>query len=126
MTRTKLIAASFLLLAAAIVWIAAAPANSARNSGFGTDVQIEPSSKSQNGFSVRVKVTELATGAVVVAPHLLVPAGENGEAKSDLPDGSSATVAVRVDAAGHTASYSVAIKNGDQILASHMAKVNLQ
>ncbi|HEV7786177.1 MAG TPA: hypothetical protein VGQ28_12615, partial [Thermoanaerobaculia bacterium] len=92
MTRLRLFLAGFLLLAASVVWIAAAPATPPRNAGFGTDVQIEPSGKAPNAFSVRVKVTELATGTLVAAPQLLIPAGENGEVKSDLPDGSSATV----------------------------------
>jgi hypothetical protein len=107
------------------VWIAAAPAVLPQTPTFGTDVQIEPSGKPQGGFSIRVKVTNLSSGAVVAAPHLLVPAGENSETQSDLPDQSAVTVSAKVDASGHAATYSVALKKGDRILSSHTAKVSL-
>jgi hypothetical protein len=126
MTRARLFLASFLLVAAAIVWIAAAPAALPQGPAFGTDVQIEPSGKPQGGFSIRVKVTDLSSGAIVAAPRLLVPAGENGEAQSDLPDKSAVTVSAKVDGAGHAATYSIALKKGGHVLSSHAAKVNLQ
>lgn len=126
MTRTKLVFAGFLLLATTILWASAAPATPSLSPAFGTDVQISPSGKSQGGFSIRVKVTDLTSGTVVAAPHLIVPAGEVGEAKSELPDQSTVTVSGKVDAAGHTASYSIAMKKGNQVLSSHTASVNLQ
>ena len=126
MKRARLFLAGFFLAAAAVVWIAAAPAALPQGSAFGTDVQIEPSGKSPGGFSVRVKVTDLSSGAVVAAPHLLVPAGENGEAQSDLPDQSAVTVSAKVDATGHAATYSIALKKGGHVLSSHTAKVKLQ
>jgi hypothetical protein len=125
MTRARLFLASFLLAAAAVVWIAAAPAASSQAPAFGTDVQIEPSGKPQGGFSIRVKVTNLSSGAVVAAPHLLVPAGENGETQSDLPDKSAVTVSAKVDATGRAATYSIALKKGERVQSSHTAKVNL-
>ena len=125
MTRARLFFASFLLAAAAVVWIAAAPAALPQAPGFATDVQIEPSGKPQGGFSIRVKVTNLSSGEVVAAPHLLVPAGENGETQSDLPDQSAVTVSAKVDATGHAATYSIALKKGESVLSSHTAKVNL-
>jgi hypothetical protein len=126
MTRVRLFLASFLLAAVAIVWIAAAPAVLPQGSAFGTDVQIEPSGKPQGGFLVRVKVTDLSSGAVVAAPRLLVPAGENGEAQSNLPDQSAVTISAKVDGTGHAATYSIALKKGGHVLSSHTAKVNLQ
>lgn len=127
MTSARFFLVSLCLLVASVIWIAAAPATPAQTPGFGTDVQIAPGGKGQqSGFSIRVKVTELSTGKVVAAPQLIIPAGENGESKSDLPDGSATTVSVRVDAAGHTATYSVALTKGDQVLSSHTAKVILQ
>ncbi len=112
MTRTRLIFVGLLFLAAATLWIAAAPAPSSQGQAFGTDVQIAPSTKAAGGFSIRVKVTDLTSGAVVAAPSILVPAGEAAEAKSDLPDQSAVTVSAKVDASGHDASYSIALKKG--------------
>ena len=126
MTRTRLVFSGLLLLAMAFLWIAAAPVISPQGAAFGTDVQIKPSGKPQGGFTIRVKVMDLASGAVVAAPGLIVPAGEASEAKSELPDQSTVTVSVKVDSAGHEASYSIAMKKGDQVLSSHTAKVNLQ
>lgn len=126
MTRTKLVLAGFLLLATTVLWAAAAPATPSQGSALGTDVQIAPSGKPQGGFSIRVKVTDLTSGAVLAAPHLIIPAGEASEAKSELPDQSTVTVSVQVDSTGHTANYSIAMKKGDQVLSSHTANVNLQ
>jgi hypothetical protein len=125
MKHAKLLLASLLTLALTTVFIAAAPATSVPTAGFGTEVQIEPSAKTPSAFSIRVKVTSLSTGEVIAAPHLLLAADQTAEAKSDLPDGSTATVSARVDAGGHAATYSVALKKGDQVLSSHSAKVNL-
>jgi hypothetical protein len=125
MTRARLFLASFLLAAVAVVWIAAAPAALPQAPAFATDVQIEPSGKPHGGFSIRVKVTNLSSGAVVAAPHLLVPAGENGETQSDLPDQSAVTVSAKVDAPGHVATYSIALKKGKRVLSSHTANINL-
>lgn len=126
MTRTKLVFTGLLLLTAAILWTAAAPVTLPQGPAYGTDVQIAPTGKSQGGFSIRVKVTDLSSGAVVAAPGLIIPTGEAGEAKSELPDQSTVTVSAKVDSTGHMASYSIAMKKGDQVLSSHTAKVNLQ
>ena len=126
MTRTKLVFTGLLLLTAAILWTAAAPATPPQMPAFGTDVQIAPSGKAQGGFAIRVKVTDLTSATVVAAPGLIVPAGEAAEAKSDLPDGSAVTVSAKVDSTGHMASYSIAMKKGNQVLSSHTANVNLQ
>lgn len=126
MARTKLVFTGIFLLTATILWIAAAPVTPPHGQSFGTDVQIAPSGKAQGGFSIRVKVTDLTSGSVVAAPGLLVPAGEASEATSELPDQSVVTVSAKVDSAGHMASYSIAMKKGDQVLSSHTAKVNLQ
>jgi hypothetical protein len=125
MTPARLLLASLLTLAATTVCIAAAPATSVQPAAFGTEVQIEPSARHPSAFSIRVKVTALGTGEVIAAPQLLLSADQNAETKSDLPDGSTATVSARVDAGGHAATYSVALKKGDQVLSSHSAKVNL-
>src|SRR3954447_22551707 len=125
MTRARLFLASFLLAAAAVVWIAAAPAALPQAPAFATDVQVEPSGKPQGGFSIRVKVTNLSSGAVVAAPHLLVPAGETSETLSDLPDQSALAVSAKVDATGHAATYSISLKKGEKVLSSHTARVNL-
>jgi hypothetical protein len=126
MTRSKLALAGFLLLAATVIWTGAAPLTPSPDSRFGTDVQIAPSGKSQGGFSIRVKVTDLSSGAVVAAPHLIIPSGEAGEAKSELPDQSTVVVSAKADSAGHTANYSIAMKKGDLMISSHTASVNLQ
>lgn len=126
MTRTRLVLAGLLLLAAAVLWIAAAPATPPQGPAFGTDVQIAPSGKPQGGFTIRVKVTDLTSGTVVAGPSLIVPAGETGEARSDLTDQSTLTVTAKVDSAGHEATYSIAMKKGDQVLSSHTAKVSLR
>ena len=125
MKPAKLLLVSILTLAATTVWIAAAPVTPVPAAGFGTEVQIEPSAKTQGGFSIRVKLTALGTGEVLAAPHLLVSAEQTAEANSDLPDGTTATFSARVDAGGHGATYLVALKKGDQVLSSHSAKVNL-
>jgi hypothetical protein len=125
MKRARLLLVAILTLAATTVWIAAAPASPVPASGFGTEVRIEPSAKTQNSFLIRMKLTALGTGEVIAAPNLLVAADQTAEAKSDLPDGSTATLSARVDAGGHAATYSVALKKGDQVLSSHSAKVSL-
>jgi hypothetical protein len=124
MRRTRLVLAGLLLLAAAVLWTAAAPVTPPQSSAFGTDVQIAPSGKPQGGFTIRVKVTDLISG-VVAAPGLIITAGETGEAKSELPDQSTVTVSAKIDSAGHVASYSIAMKRGEQVLSRHTAKVNL-
>jgi hypothetical protein len=125
MRRTRLVLAGLLLLAAAVLWTAAAPATPPQGSAFGTDVQIAPSGKPQGGFTIRVKVTDLISGELVAAPGLIITAGETGEAKSELPDQSTVTVSAKIDSAGHVASYSIAMKRGEQVLSRHTAKVNL-
>jgi hypothetical protein len=126
MTRARLFLVGSFLLTASLLWIAAAPATAPRGAAFGTDVQIGPSGKTQGGFSIRVKVTDLTSGNIVAAPGLLIPAGETGEAKSDLPDQSVVTVSAKVDPAGHMATYSIALRRGEQVLSSHTAKVSVQ
>jgi hypothetical protein len=125
MRRTRLVLAGLLLLAAAVLWTAEAPATPPQGSAFGTDVQIAPSGKPQGGFTIRVKVTDLISGELVAAPGLIITAGETGEAKSELPDQSTVTVSAKIDSAGHVASYSIAMKRGEQVLSRHTAKVNL-
>ena len=125
MKRARLLLVAILTLAATALWIAAAPAAPAPASGFGTEVQIEPSVKAPSSYSIHLKLTALGTGEVIAAPNLLVAADQTAEAKSDLPDGSTATLSARVDAGGHAATYSVALKKGDQVLSSHSAKVSL-
>lgn len=126
MASTKLIFTGLLLGAIAALWAAEAPSTPSQNRAFGTDVQISPNEKSQHGFSIRVKVTDLTSGTVVAAPHLIVPAGEAAEAKSELPDQSTVTVSAKVDPTRHTANYSIAVKKNDQVLSSYTANVNLQ
>ncbi len=125
MTRTRLVLAGLFLLAAAILWTAAAPATPPHDSAFGTDVQVAPSGKPQGGFTIRVKVTDLSSGTIVAGPSLIVPAGETGEVRSDLTDQSTLTISAKVDSAGHEATYSIAMKKGGQVLSSHTAKVSL-
>lgn len=125
MKHARLLLASILTLAATTVWIAAAPATSVQPAGFGTEVQIEPSAKTPSSFSIRVKLTALGTGEVIAAPQLLVSTDQTAEVKSDLPDGTTATFSARVAAGGHAATYSVALKKGEQVLSSHSAKVDL-
>jgi hypothetical protein len=126
MTRTRLVLAGLLLLGAATLSTGAAPTTRIQGGAFGTDVQIEPSSKAKGGFSIRVKVTDLSSGMVVAAPGLIVPAGEVGEASSDLPGQRAVAVSAKVDPEGHEAHYSITMKEGDQIVSSHTAKVILQ
>ncbi len=85
MKRARLLLVAILTLAATALWIAAAPAAPAPASGFGTEVQIEPSVKAPSSCSIHLKLTALGTGEVIAAPNLLVAADQTAEAGPTCP-----------------------------------------
>lgn len=82
---------------------------------------------SEGVFLLAARVTDLASGDVLAAPSLKVPAGEEGKAESAL-DGGKTLVGFsgKVDPATHTATYSVRLEREGKVLSEHSASVALQ
>jgi len=115
----SLVVASLLALTAAT--------GTTHHGGIGTDVTIAPKTAGRGDYLIRVKVTDLATGTVLAGPSILVRAGQQAEADTTISEpATKVTVKGTVDSTAQLASYSVIVRQGDEVLSSHTAKIALR
>lgn len=91
--------------------------------GYSTEISIRPNG--DNAFLLRATVKDLASGEVLAAPSVKMPAGEAASAESTLPDDTKVSLSAMVDAAKHSATYSVTLKKGTRVVSSHSANIVL-
>src|SRR5687768_17255523 len=87
--------------------------------------EVDVQSESPGVFLLSARVTDLASGDVVAAPSLRVPATEEANTESTLPGG-SITFTGKVDPALHKATYTVRVLRGDKVISEHSASVAVQ
>lgn len=92
-------------------------------SAFRTEVSIQTASA--GAYVLSARVTDLASGAVLAAPSLKVPANEEASSESTVPGG-SISLTGKVDPGLHTATYTVRVMHGNKVVAEHSASVAVQ
>lgn len=92
-------------------------------SAFRTEVGIQ--TVSAGAYVLSAQVMDLASGAVLAAPSLKVPANEEASAESTVPGG-SVSLTGKVEPGLHTATYTVRVMHGSKVVAEHSASVAVQ
>lgn len=115
-----LVSCGILLCALALAAFAAQEPNP---STFRTEVSIQTASA--GAYLLSARVTDLASGAVLAAPSLKLPANEEASSESTVPGG-SISLTGKVDSGLHTATYTVRVMHGSRVVAEHSASVAVQ
>jgi hypothetical protein len=111
-----------LLLMACVALIGAAP--EPKPAAYSTEVSIQPSG--EGIFLLKAKVKDLASGEVVAGPMVKMPAGETAKTESTLSGSDTViTLSANIDAAKHSATYTVTVKSGKNVVSEHSANVAL-
>jgi hypothetical protein len=111
-----------LLLMTCVALVGAAPG--AKSSAYSTEVSIQPGG--EGVFVLKAKVKDLASGEVIAGPMVKMPAGETAKTESTLPDSDTmVTLSANIDAAKHSATYTITVKSGKSVVSEHSANVAL-
>jgi hypothetical protein len=111
-----------LLLLACVALVGAATGE--KTAGYSTEVSIQPSGN--NVFLVKAKIKDVASGEVLAGPMLKIPAGQTANAESTLSDSDTVVnLSANVDGAKHSATYTVTVKRGKQLVSEHSANIAL-
>lgn len=103
--------------------LAAFAAQDPTPSAFRTEVSIQTASA--GAYLLSARVTDLASGTVLAVPSLKVPANEEASSESIVPGG-SISLTGKIDPGLHTATYTVRVMHGSQMVAEHSASVAVQ
>ncbi len=118
---------SKLLVAAALLvlpfMLLGAEAGDPVPTSYSTQVSVEPIGTA--GFVLKAEVKNSATGQVVAAPALKLPAGEAGDAETTLATGETVLLTATLGGASRSANYTLTLKRGDVLLSEHSAKISL-
>lgn len=91
---------------------------------YSTEVAIQPNG--DNAFVLRTKVKDAVSGEVLAGPTLKMPAGQTATAETTLSDsGVVISLSANVDGGKRSASYTVTVKRGNQVVSEHTANIAL-
>jgi len=103
--------------------LAAFAAQEPTPSAFRTEVSVQTAPA--GAYLLSARVTDLASGTVLAAPSLKVPANEEASSESTVPGG-LISLTGKVDPGLHTATYTVRVMRGSKVVAEHSASVAVQ
>ncbi len=110
-----------LLIAIGAVLVGAAGEKPA---AYSTEVAIHPNG--DNTFVLRATVKDVVSGEVLAGPTLKMPAGQPAKAETTLSDSDTViSLSANVDGGKRSASYTVTVKRGNQIVSEHIASIAL-
>lgn len=111
-----------LILMIYVAFVGAAPI--ANSSAYSTEVSIQPAG--EGVFVLKAKVKDLSSGEIVAGPMVKMPAGETAKTESTLSDSDTiVTLSANIDAAKHSATYTVTVRRGKSVVSEHSASVAL-
>jgi hypothetical protein len=91
---------------------------------YSTEVAIQPSG--DNAFVLKARVKDAVSGEVLAGPTLKMPTGQTATAESTLSDSDTViTLSAKVDGGKRSATYTVTVKHGSQIVSEHVASITL-
>ena len=110
-----------LLIAFAAVLMGAAGEKPAT---YSTEVAIQPGG--DNIFVLKAKIKDAVSGEVLAGPTLKMPEGQTATVETTLPESDTViSLSAKVDEGKRSASYTVTVKRGNQIVSEHTASLAL-